>query len=50
MGGQKVRRGEREFGDERGEGEKGLLGSGVEYCGTSLNGVREAIGSTVVSG
>ena len=42
VGGQKVRR--REFGGMEEEGEKDLMGSGVEYCGTYLNGVREVIG------
>ena len=28
----------------KGEGGKGLLGSGVEYCGICLNGVREVLG------
>ena len=35
MGGQKVKRKELEFGECKGE--KGLLGSGVEYCGTGIN-------------
>ena len=44
MGGQKVRRGRESFGNGMGEGGKGVLGSGVEYCGICLNGVREVIG------
>ena len=32
------------MGNGKGEGEKDLLRSGVEYCGTCLNGVREIIG------
>jgi hypothetical protein len=44
VGGQKVERGEEEFGKWKGECEKGLLGSGIKYCGTCLIGVREVIG------
>ena len=29
-------------------GGKGLLGSGVEYCGICLNGVREVLRGTMV--
>ena len=29
----------------KGEVGKGLLGSGVEYCGICLNGVREVLGA-----
>ena len=40
------------MGNERREDEKDLLRSGVEYCGTFLNGVREVgvIGGTAVPG
>ena len=46
MGGRKVRRGRESFGNGMGEGGKGLLRSGVEYCGICLNGVREVLGGT----
>ena len=50
VGDQKVKRGEESLENGRGEGDKDLLGSGVEYCGTCLNGVREVVGVTVVPG
>ena len=43
--GQKEKKERREsLGNEKKECEKGLLGSGVEYSGACLNGVREVIG------